>query len=127
MDTETIIRKHLAFLEKEYDFTFNFNGSSGDHYLFKNTYGTFEYYEWPQFGEKEFYISYEGESKRIDMLLENPKMISLINHKKRGIKGFFYDEREDYWTVIEQIVRNEIKETGTIFGLRVEKNNNIKL
>lgn len=122
METEKIIRSKLEFLEKEFGLKFCHNNNRGDHFLYSNASGSFEYYEWLQFGEKTFIVTFNNESKVIDMFQESPKEISAINIKKKGIKGFFYDERDEYWTLISNIIKNEIKTTSTLFGLILSNN-----
>ena len=59
----------------------------------------------------------------INMYLESPLTMSKIQKKKAGIKGLFYDERNDYFEEVSRIIKNSIEKTGTIYGLKVDKTN----
>jgi len=119
MTTENIIRSSLIFLEEEYHFKFEIIKDQGTHYVFKNKYGRFEYYEWKQFQESSFCIYANDECKTIDMLQENPKIIGKYWQQNKGLKGFFCDNRREYWIIIANILKKEIKNTSFLFGLKV--------
>lgn len=119
MSTETIIRNSLQFLEKEYNLQFEVINDRGMHYIYKNKFGYFEYFEWSQFQESRFTRNSNFECKNIDMLIENPKIYGKFNSKKRGFLGFFKDYRIEFWQTIAEIIKNEINKSGTLFGLKL--------
>lgn len=119
MTTLEIINKKLAFLIDEYDFSFEFINDWGNRYVFKNRYGNIEFYEWEQFNESAFFVAYDLISKKINLIEEYPKIFGLFNQDHKGIKYFFKDYRNDYWEMISKIIKLEIKNTKTIFGLKI--------
>jgi hypothetical protein len=121
MTTEDIIRSSLSFLEKDYHLEFFSFRDRGNHYIFSNPKGRFEYFEWSQFQETRFCVYANEECKTIDMFLENPKLIGKFQQKNRGLKAFFGDNRKEYWKIIGEILRNEIEKNGTLFGLELER------
>lgn len=123
MDTRKIILSKLKFLIDDYGFAFYFEENEGNHYYFKNKYGIFKYYEWAQFNESEFSVKYDYTFTIINMYLESPLTMSKIQKKKTGLKGLFYDERNDYFEEVSRIIKNSIEKTGTIYGLKVDKTN----
>ena len=119
MTTKDIVEKNLYFLSKEYGFDFEYKDEAGDHYIFRNSNGFIEFYEWEQFGESEIYVKYDMLFKRISLIEEYPQMISQFNQAHKGIKSFFKDVRKDYWEMISKIIKNEIICKNSIFGLAV--------
>jgi len=119
MTTEKIIRYSLSFLESEYHLEFEFIQNRGDHYLYKNKFGRFEFYEWRQFQEASFFVYANEECKTIDMLIEQPKEIGEFQQKQRGLKRVFVDNRKEYWDIIASIIKNEISKNGDLFGLKL--------
>ncbi len=120
MKTETIIRNHLSFLENDFGLVFELIKDKGSTYSYKNEYGKFEYYEWMQFGESRFTIYFDNECRTINMINEAPKDIGKYNHEFKGMKVLFKDRREQYWQIIETIVRKNINDSGTLFGLKLK-------
>lgn len=121
MTTEKIIRSSLLFLEKEYQFEFELVSEQGNRYIYKNKFGHFEYYEWRQFQETSFSVYANNECKTIDMLHVNPKIIGEFQQKNKGLKGFFSDNRKEYWNIIANIIKNEIATSHNLFGLKLIK------
>lgn len=119
MTTKDIIEKKLFFLINEYGFDFEFNNISGNHYIFKNKNGHIEFYEWKQFGEFAILVKYDMISKTINLVEEYPKMIGQFNQNHKGIKWLFKDDRNDFWEMISKIIKNEIRNKKSIFGLSV--------
>lgn len=121
MRLEEIIRNSLNFLELEYGFKYEVSKDRGVTYTYINKYGKFEYYQWQQFDESRFIIYYKGESRIINMFHESPKKIGNFNFESKGFKGLLKDSRQEYWKIIAEIIKNNISETGSLFGLRIDK------
>lgn len=119
MKTEEMIRKKLKFLEEEHHFRYQYFFESGNHYIYENDYGTFIYYEWQEFGEKEFTIKTNQEIKTINMLHENPKLMGEFQNKYRGLRGLFKNNKEEYWNIIRDIIKEEIDKNGSLFGIQI--------
>lgn len=118
MTTLDIIKNKLKFLINEYNFTFEFNNESGNHYIFSNQNGYIEFYEWSQFDEFAIYVKYDMISKKINLMEEYPKVIAKFNQSHKGIKWFLKDKRDDFWEMISQIIKIEIVNKN-IFGLKI--------
>lgn len=121
MKTEEIIRNALKFLEKDYNFKYTYKYERGNHYYYKNIFGVFEYFEWKQFNEEKFFATYNNESKIIDMFLENPKKIGNFVYNNKKIEILFSDRRMEYWNLIASIIKNEIENTNTLFGIPINR------
>lgn len=119
MTTLDIIKNKLKFLIDDYDFTFEFNNDRGNHYIFKNTNGFIEFYEWGQFDESSIFVIYDMISKKINLIEEYPKMVAQFNQTHKGIKWLFKDDRYDYWEMISKIIKIEINNNKNIFGLKL--------
>ena len=119
MTTKGIIENKLGFLIKEFGFDFVFNNISGDHYIFRNKNGYIEFYEWEQFGESSIVVKYGQISRIVHLFEEYPKVVGQFNQTHKGIKWFFKDKRNDYWEMISQIIRIEINNKKSIFGLNI--------
>ena len=121
MTTLEIVENNLKFLTTEYGFVFSHSNSQGDHYIFKNRHGYIEFYEWEQFQDSAVFVNYDMTSKKIDLFLEYPKIVGKFNHNHRGIKWLFKDKRQDYWEMVATVIRMEIENHKSVFGLNVEK------
>lgn len=119
MRIETIIRNSLKFLEDDFNFKYEVSRDKGTTYTYTNKYGRFEYYQWQQFGESRFSVFYEEEYKIVNMFHESPREIGKFNSQSKGFKIFLKDRRQKYWYMIAKIIKSNIKDTGTLFGLRV--------
>ena len=119
MTTLDIIKNKLNFLIDEYDFTFEFNNISGNHYIFKNKNGYIEFYEWEQFNESAIFVKYDMISRKINLIEEYPKIIGEFNNSHKGLRWFFKDQRYDYLEMISKIINNEINTNKSIFGLKL--------
>ena len=117
--TKDIIEGKLFFLIKEYGFSFEFNNTNGDHYIFKNRNGYIEFYEWAQFGESKILVKHGNVFEEINLIYEYPKEISKFNSSHKGIKYFFKDIRNDYWEMIARIIKLEISDKNSIFRLKI--------
>ena len=120
MRTEKIIRNSLNFLEDDYNFKYEVSRDKGTTYTYTNKYGRFEYYQWQQFDESRFSVFYDGEHKIVNMFHESPKEIGKFNFQSKGFIGFLKDRRQEFWKIIAEIVKSNIKDTGLLFGLRVD-------
>lgn len=123
MKTKDIIEKSLSFLINEYGLVLDYNTNGKENfYYFRNKYGSFNYYEWPQFGDHIFSVTINGvEKKKIDFFVEYPKIVEKFNQSHKGLKWLFKDTCEDYWNMIADIIKTEIVSHGALFGLKVEK------
>ena len=119
MTTLQIIKEKLKFLIDNYGFTFEFNNIYGNHYVFKNNNGYIEFYEWPQFDESAIFVKYDMISKKIDLIVEYPKVVGKFNRSHQGFIWFFKDQRYDYWEMIALIIKEEIDNTNTVFGVKI--------
>lgn len=119
MTTLDIIKNKLKFLIDVYGFTFEYNNDGGNHYIFKNINGCIEFYEWPQFHESAIFVNYDMISKKINLIEEYPKMVGQFNKIHKGVKWFFKDDRNDYWEMVSKIIRIEINNKKSIFGLKI--------
>lgn len=117
MTTLQIVENNLGFLTTEYGFVFSYNDTDGDHYVFRNKHGKIEFYEREQFQDSAVFVNYDMTSKKIDLLSEYPQIVGKFNHNHRGIKWLFKDKRHDYWEMIATVVRKEIENHNSIFGL----------
>ena len=117
--TLDIIKNKLNFLIEEYGFTFEFINDWGCHYIFNNKNGCIEFYEWAQFNESAFFVNYDMISKKINLIEEYPKIVAHFYKTHKGIKWFFKDDREDYWQMISEIIKIEINNNKSIFGLKL--------
>lgn len=119
MTTEKIIKNALEFLCVEYGFEFQyeteFNGAMTFKYFNDN--GSFSYYQWEQMQEYEFSVIYNQYYKKLEMQLLFPKEFALFNQQHKGLRWLFKDKREDYWNMIAGLIKGEIKNTGSLFGL----------
>ena len=102
-----------------YGFVFEYNNDFGDHYIFKNANGHIEFYEWPEFDESEIIVKYNMISKKVNLIVEYPKIVGKFNQNHKGIKWLFKDFRNDYWKMIAEIFTIEIAKKHAIFGLAV--------
>ncbi len=96
MTTKEIIETKLNFLITEYGFDYEYIHDMGDHYYYKNKYGYIEFYEWEEFQEDGFYVTYDMLSKKIILIEEYPKIAGRFYQTHKGIKWFFKDIRYDY-------------------------------
>lgn len=119
MTTKDIIEDKLMFLVKDYGFIFEYSNIQGEHYVFRNDNGYFEFYEWAQFDESEIHVKYDEVFKKINLIEYYPKIIGEFNQTHRGIKWFFKDTRNDYWDMISKIIKLEINNKKSIFGLTI--------
>ena len=121
MTTEEIINKHLDFLIKDYNFTYEYRVEyAAEWFVYKNANGYFEYYEGNQFDEQSSYtIMTSNVYKRIFPLTEYPDIYREYKKSHRGIKWWFKDIREEYWAMIAKIIKTEIETKHSIFGLEV--------
>ena len=119
MTTEEIIKKNLSFLLDNYEFIFEKKNEGGNYYIFSNKYGSFGYYEWAQFDDSEFFVKYNSIYKRINLIEYYPKIVANFTIEHKGIRWLFADTREDFWKMVSWIVKEEIKNKNTIFGLRI--------
>ena len=121
MSNREIIENALKFLCNEYNFSYEYYTPNGnaDYCKYSNQYGKFTYYEWMEFGEREFSVIYNQQFRKININEEYPKMVSEFHHSHKGIKWFFKDKRKDYWEMIANIIKNEITATGTLFGIKI--------
>lgn len=119
MTTLDIVKSKLNFLIDKYDFIFEYNNEQGFHYIFKNKNGFIEFYEWPQFNESEIFVNYNMISKKINLIVEYPKIVGKFYQEHKGIKWFFKDKRYDYWEMISEIIKVEINNNESIFGLKL--------
>ena len=120
MKTKKLIEKELEFLIYDYGFKYTYVQSRGCSYIYENNYGVFKYYEWEQFSEKEFSVSFDYEFKVINFQLENPKLYS---NYLRAKKKIFYDSKKIYWEMISKILKEEIQKSNTLFGLKINNFN----
>lgn len=111
METKEIVMEKLKFLIDEYNFAFFYERQQGDHYYFRNKYGVFRYYEWPEFEEKEFSIIHDSELTVIDIVIENPVLFSAIEKKKRGLKDCFMMKDMIFGNLLRQSSRRTLKLT----------------
>lgn len=119
MTTKEIIEKKLHFLVKDYGFSFEHSNIQGNHYVFSNSYGYIEFYEWEQFEESEIRVKCYQEFKKIILIDHYPEIVGEYTKNHVGIKWFFKDERNDYWDMISTIIKLEIDNKKNIFGLIV--------
>lgn len=119
MTTLDIIKNKLSFLIDEYCLNFEFINDSGNHYIFINKNGYLEFYEWQQFNESAIFVKYDMISKKINLFEEYPKIVAQFNQTHKGIKWFFKDSTEDYWQMISEIIKIEIDNYKSIFGLKL--------
>ena len=124
MSTEEIICSNLDFLVKNYGFIFksNTNGKQTWCYL-SNDHGSVNWYSWDQFGEYELSLDIYGREK---VILDSFRQLSYTPlHIKRInlITRIFRDSRKVYWQRIAIAFKNQINETGTLFGLKLDLKN----
>lgn len=119
MTTEELINLNLGFLIEEYGFTFEFYNEHGSHYIFKNANGHIEFYEWEQFKDHCIFVKCGTNERETQLYYEYPEIFNRFQETHKGFKWFFKDERPDYWAMVSDIVRNEIKTKNSIFGLNI--------
>ncbi len=119
MDTQQIIREELAFLCKEYGFEYEYISSRPEQkYVFRNQYGVFQYYCCP-FEESEFSVLYDQTFRVVDLKLLYGKEFAKFRKNHSGIKWWFKSSSRDYWKMIANLLRRQIANCGTLFGLRI--------
>lgn len=119
MTKEKLIRTNLIFLEEKFNFKYSYTSEGGNNYFYTNEFGTFRYYEWEQFGEKEFTIKTNQEIKTLDTFFEYHKLMSSFKFKKKSLKNLFKNMNNEYWYTIGEIIKEEIAESGSLFGLKL--------
>ena len=93
-----------------------------EYYSYSNDIGCFVYYNCPQLNEEEFYVTvYKEKNIKIDWLLEYPKEITSFKKRIKGIKYLLKNWRKDYWELIASLIKKEIQEKNSLFGLRIDK------
>ncbi|MBE6592830.1 MAG: hypothetical protein E7642_02415 [Ruminococcaceae bacterium] len=117
MATQDIIKKHLDFLIYQYGFEFEYVCNEGEHFIFKNQWGYFKYYQWSQFGEEEFSVKIGSNFRTIKLYEEYPQIVGQFNQNHKGFKWFFKDSRDDFWLMVAAIIKDEINLKNSIFGL----------
>lgn len=121
MTVKETIEKHLAFLVSDYGFTYKFETSNGNdmRFIYENANGYFMYYQWEQFGESEFSVCCNQTFLKVSLIEKYPHIFAQFRKNHRGIKWFFKDSRKDYWEMVSSILRNEIENNGSLFGLYI--------
>lgn len=120
MEFVDLVKDSFGFLIRDYGFEFSYNNEWGDHYFFRKPDQTFEYYEWPQFGEYEFHIIGNNAYITIYVWDKYRKEIKQFKKQHRILKIFTKaDWFPAYYDTIANIVKNEIETTGTLFGLKL--------
>ena len=121
MTDKEIISKSLGFLMSEYSMKFIYNTNGNEYfYYFQNNNGSFNYYEWPQFGDKQFSVVINNIGKKLlNFELDYPDLIREYKRKHSGLLWLFKDQRKDYWDTVALIVKQEIQTKGTLFGLKL--------
>lgn len=96
------------FLINDYNCSVSFESDYGDSYEFYSRKFKLKIYVWEQFDELDINIIYNMENFHINPFIEEPHKISIINSKRKGIKGFFYNYDREFWKIVADIVRNKI-------------------
>lgn len=123
MTTEEIIKDNIGFLINEYNFVFTSNSNGKEEWFyFSNNYGSINYYIFEPAGEYELSITINGKGK---IVLDSFKIVSnsllQINKKMSLLEFVFEDHRKIYWNKISKAFKTEIKKSGTLYGLNLEK------
>ena len=138
MEICDIVREKLKFLETDYGFSYNFSEERGLHFIYVNTFGYVEFYEWAQFNEYEIrvqnaayfskYAQLENKAnihgiyfKRILLKETYKNEIKIFKKQHKGIKWWFKSLTSDWWQMIADIVKKEISTSNTVFGLPITK------
>ena len=103
----------FRFLVDDYDCSLSYEKGRGELYIYQNNIIKLKIYVWEQFDELDINLIYNIENYHIDPFIDNTKEMAIINKKRRGIKGLFYNYDKDFWIITAKIVKNKIKE---IFG-----------
>ena len=123
MSDKEIIETALNFLVIDHGFSYEYNTPNGnaEYFKYKNKNGCFAYYQWVQFGEYEFSVTYDQTFRKIQLFEEYPKYFAFFKNKHKGIKWLFKDSRKDYWEMISNIIKDEIASKGSLFGIQMSK------
>jgi hypothetical protein len=123
MKTQEIIENALKFLSVEYKFFYEYESiyNGAEYFKYTNKYGNFVYYQWLQFGEKQFSVKYNQTFKVVDLQLQFSKEFVCFKKTHSGITWWFKDKRKEYWNMIASIIKKEIKHSNTLFGLPIER------
>lgn len=116
MNTAKIIKNKLNFLFEGYDFKLTSFTNGGTYYELSNSFGKLTYFEWRQFDERSLSVSYDGESKLINLFEHYPSIFSEVINKKTGLFG---DDREKYFSLLALAIKKEIENNRYIFGLKI--------
>ena len=125
-----IVYNSLKFLVDDYGFRYQKSILNQEIvYKFEGTEGSFIYQEFLQYCEEYFYIE-KGRNKELINVQEflNSYNLSKVDYPKEERKGFksVFKKREsrnirlqERWNAISEIIKHQIEETGSFFGLKV--------
>ncbi len=124
MKIEEIIKNELGFLMTDYGFNFDYKSNGKEIWCsFTNKYGSVDWYSYQQFGEFELSIVENGRGKKtLDSFRKNENAILKIDRNKSFFELLFKDQRISYWKQISKAFKKQIADTGSLFGLTIEKN-----
>lgn len=126
MKIEEIIKNELGFLVTDYGFNFDYKSNGKEIWCrFTNKYGSVDWYSYQQFGEFELSIVVNGRGKKIlDSFMKNGNSLLIIDKNKSFFELLFKDHRISYWKQISDAFKKQIIDTGSLFGLTIEKKHN---
>ncbi len=109
-----IINKALDFLVTDYNCSLSYEFDHGSTYIYRNDIFKIVIFTWEQFDDLDVNLVYDLVNYHIDPYLEEPQKMSIINSKKKGIKGFFYNYYydSDFWNIISLIIKNKLNQLG---------------
>ena len=124
MKTEKIIKNELGFLITDYGFSFDYKSNGKETWCkFTNKHGSINWYSYEQFGEYELSIVENGKERKIlDSFRKNSNTFLKIDRKKSFFELLFKDQRVKYWKQISNAFKEQIMDTGSLFGLIIEEN-----
>lgn len=119
--TEEIIKTKLGFLISDYGFEFSSNSDGmREWYKFTNNYGSLNWYAFEQFEEYKLYIEINGKGEQV---LDSYRIGNILNVGEWPFLRIFSfkDQRVIYWNRIADLLKKEINETGTLFGIILKR------
>lgn len=116
-----IIEEALSFLVTNFRFIFEYKTSNRNEefYSYKNRYGSLNYYQSQEFGDYRFSVMNSEGIRDINFVELYPSVVAQFNKAHRGFRWLFKDLRIDYWNMIALIIKMEIENTGSLFGLKI--------
>ncbi len=121
LDSIDIVKNNLGFLITDYGFEFTHEEKNWDNYIFKNRFGKIVFFEWLERDDRSITVFCNEGIYEINLMFVAPKEMEMYYKKKKGIKGFFFDSRDLYWSIVADSVKKSIASDGTIWGIKVEK------